>query len=72
MKPVADADVHAAPKEPLSFEAFLRQRVSVFAVRFKHSPTPTLPAGGEGAAAPPLSAGEVGRGHVEKPTQRHL
>ena len=58
MEPVAYADAHAAPKEPLAFEAFLRQRVSVFAVRFKHSPHPNPPRGRGGSrGASPVHGG---------------
>ena len=57
MEPVAYADAHAAPKEPLAFEAFLQRRVSVFAVRFKHSPHPNPPRVRGGSASPVYGGG---------------
>ena len=47
--------------------------ISVFAVRFKHSPHPNPPRGRGGSrGSSPVHGGGWEGGHVEKPTQRHL
>jgi Uncharacterized protein conserved in cyanobacteria, COG4636 len=44
MEPVADADAHAAPKEPLSFEAFLQQYEDAHAEWVNGEVVPKMPA----------------------------
>ena len=44
MKPVAYADAHAAPKEPLSFEAFLQQYEDAHAEWVNGEVVPKMPA----------------------------
>ena len=44
MEPVADADAHAAPKEPLSFEAFLQRYDDAHAEWVNGEVLPKMPA----------------------------